>query len=364
MTFPKWRSSNYKPLESRHKRRHSAGIIRISRKGQRNSVELDLSTSLNGSGSFVSTAREEATTVSVESGLTTSNGETPLSDPLARELSNTPPPAELQARSTARPFRSRSFTVPAWTATLRKGLSLRRRANVASRRLRSSVSPSPERGVSSSTDAAETPDAARDTAGSSEEVAVPDLTDAELDALLQKAWSSVVAAGDVSYMGFIRRKQALDYSRKMAELRQQYQLRVAEIQQREATFVRELLSHDESTPLLRADELTISMELQRAVHEARTSGKFAKLRLELKKETAEAVVALQTRYPTLLRQAREKKRRQLSCHWPSRTLVYHNPHSEPVQSGSMVGIFDGFYATENFDRSEHHTSEPDVDISL
>lgn len=176
-------------------------------------------------------------------------------------------------------------------------------------------------------------------------------TEAELELLLQGAWGSILAAGEARPTGFIRRKQALEYSRKMVELRHQYKLRMAEILQREATFVQELLSHDECTPLLLADQLTIPVELQRVVHEVYSSGKFDKLRLELKRETATAILALKSRQPTVAVRQRQhvvKKPRPVSCpEWPSRTLVYCNTHTEVAQSGSMVGIFDGFYATEN-----------------
>jgi hypothetical protein len=188
--------------------------------------------------------------------------------------------------------------------------------------------------------------------------AVPETTDAELEAVLLDAWSSILAVGEVPYSGFLRRKQALEYSRKMAELRQQYQLKLAEICQREATFAREFLSHDESTPLLRADELTAPLELQRAIRDTQISGRFDKLRLELKRETAASVVCLRARYPSLqvrLREeSREKTRRPRSCHWPATSLVYCNPHSDAVQqSGSMVGIYNGFYATDNY--SDHES---------
>ena len=374
MTFPKWRSYGYKPLESRHKRRNTIGGIRLSGKTIDSAAALSLSGSLTRS-------RDEGTKQSrLENGTSyappsshTSTTDDTFSPP---ECDEHPPPPhgqeDVTVSRTTHPTTSisnrggvggrrarRSLSVPGWTASLlRSRLSLRRRPS-GSHQLRASLSPTPEREESASPNAAEQPAKEQegaeenDSSGSAPETAA----DAELEAVLQDAWSSIVAVGEVPYSGFLRRKQALEYSRKMAELRQQYQLKLAEIHQREATFAREFLSHDESTPLLRADELTAPIELQRAIRDTQISGRFDKLRLELKRETAASVLALRARYPSLMVRLRDesrgKARRPRSCQWPAASLVYCNPHCDIVQqSGSMVGIYDGFYATENYSNHE------------
>ena len=380
MTFPKWRSYSYKPLESsRHKRRNTIGGVRLS-----SSKTIDSAAALSLSGSLTRSRDEETTPSSlplVENG--TSYAPPPASSPTTTDDTFSPelctsvsryegpheqldtsvsiaPHSSINGRGTRTRAR-RSLSVPGWTSSLfRTRLSLRRRPS-GSRQLRASLSPTPEREEPPSPNAAAL-DPAKEVEGAEESdsslSAVPETTDAELEAVLLDAWSSILAVGEVPYSGFLRRKQALEYSRKMAELRQQYQLKLAEICQREATFAREFLSHDESTPLLRADELTAPLELQRAIRDTQISGRFDKLRLELKRETAASVVCLRARYPSLqvrLREeSREKTRRPRSCHWPATSLVYCNPHSDAVQqSGSMVGIYNGFYATDNY--SDHES---------
>ena len=364
MTFPKWRSYSYKPLEPQHKRRNTIGAIRNTRRSQPSLVALSLSTSLNASHEISDvhdiTREDDATndhTTLAENGVTKSNEEHTLPDTFDLELSSTstPPPPSPSTPTSRTRARSRSFSL-GWTVSLRNRLSWSRRHN-GRRQLRSSVSPSPDREIVQDDESPEKKEKDRES-NSPKPVpddSIPDInpeSDAQLEVLLQDAWSTVLSVGEAGYTGFIRRKQALEYSRKMAELRHQYKLKLAEILQREATFVQGLLSHDESTPLLSADEMTVPMDLHRAVCEAQ-SRTFNKQRLELKRQTVASVLALQSRYPTVLagRKGGEKNSfRPRSCHWSSRTLVYSNPHSEAVQSGSMVGICNGCYATENFEQ--------------
>ena len=362
MTFSRWRirSSSYKPLESRFKRRNTIGAIRISRKKQQNS---NTEFALAATPSTDTTASPRAP---AENETTTSNGHVPQplsDDTFTHEHCRSPPPT---ARRT--PQRTRCFSTPGpgWTATLRSRLSLRRRRHAGSRQLRSSLSPSPEPEVFSDVDVGDVAGSAESAENGTDDL-VPEKSDEELDALLQNAWSSVLAVAEANCTGFLRRKQALEYGRKMSDLRHQYNVKSAEILQREATFVQELLSHDETTPLIRAEELTSPIELQQAVHDAQTSGKFAKLRRELKKETAVSILALQSRYQTLLATQgvhadSPRSQRSVSCQWPSQTLVYCNPqaHSEAIQSGSMVAVCNGFYATENFINDERSSEPEDV----
>ena len=154
---------------------------------------------------------------------------------------------------------------------------------------------------------------------------------AELDAFLHEAWTSV---DDVNHTGITSRKEWLEYSRKMAELRCRYELKTAEILQREATFVRQFLSHDESTPLLMADQLSVLAELKSAVMEAQSSGKFDKLRLQLKRETALELLDLRARHGRRLRGPTE-----LSI----RTVVYCNENSEDASDE----ICNGLQVTDN-----------------
>lgn len=341
MTFPKWRNYGYKTLESQHKRRNTISAVRSSKRRRPQLFPRTAS---------LSPDRDDADDTVHPDFRDSTEAET-LADNGAAGREHVPPTdtTEADTGSSTEPIlrRNRTFSMGSGWTSLRNRLSSLRRRN-GSRQLRSSVSPSPP--PPPKEDDEEMKDAITKT--------VPE-TDQELEHQLQDAWSSVFTVGEARYGGFMRKKQALEYSRKMAELRHQYQLKLAEICQREATFLQELLSHDESTPLLLADQLTIPRELKRAIHEAQSSGKFDKLRMELKQETVAAVLALQSRYPTVVvrrkRGLSERKVRPLSCQWPSRTVVYCNPHADQVaQSGSMVGIFDGFYATENFCDELHH----------
>lgn len=161
-------------------------------------------------------------------------------------------------------------------------------------------------------------------------LAIP-TSDVELEAFLHEAWSSV---DDVNLTGITSRKEWLEYSRKMAELRCRHELKTAEILQREATFVRQFLSHDESTPLLLADQLSILAEVKSAIKEAQSSGKFDKLRLQLKRETALEVLDLRARHGRKLTGPTE---------WPIRTIVYCNENSED----SSEDLCDDLQATDN-----------------
>jgi len=134
---------------------------------------------------------------------------------------------------------------------------------------------------------------------------------------------------DVNHTGITSRKEWLEYSRKMAELRCRYELKAAEILQREATFVRQFLSHDESTPLLMADQLSILAELKSAVMEAQSSGKFDKLRLQLKRETALELLDLR---------ARHGRRLPGPTELPIRTVVYCNENSEDISDEICNGL--------------------------
>ena len=295
MTFSKWKSYRYKPLEPRIKRRNTIGTIRRpSRLPQSRACTIpDLD------------AYQPGSTAPASIGMTTDGHASAQSDSNSTE----PRPPLIQRRT-------RSFSVPEWTTSLSNRLSFRRRPGY--RKFSSSVSPS------------QTEDSHRDvgpkTAPTSE---------GELEVLLQDAWSSACAVGELNKTGFVRKKRAQEYSRKMTDLERQYDLKLAEILQREATFVHELLSHDEATPLLRADEFTIPVEVNKVVHEAQSSGRFNKLRLELKKETVAAAQALKSQHSTVLSPQtprREKPRRRSSCQWPSSALVYCNPYSEEAQS--------------------------------
>ena len=150
----------------------------------------------------------------------------------------------------------------------------------------------------------------------------------ELEAFLLDAWSS---ASDANLSSGIAGKEWLEYGRKMAELRRLHELRMAEIAQREATFVRQLLCHDESTPLLSADQLSMTTELNSVITEARRSGKFEKMRLRLKNETAAAVAALKGKH---WRRRRNKRSRQ----WPTRTVVFYNYSSEAEALDDAVNL--------------------------
>lgn len=108
----------------------------------------------------------------------------------------------------------------------------------------------------------------------------------DLDRLLSETWTALLEAPS-------RR-----HSRKAAKLRDEYERRLAEIVQREATFASRLLWCDDATPLLSASEaermvLDAGRELADALVEARR--RFDKLRYDLKSEVARKAVSLRGR---------------------------------------------------------------------
>lgn len=107
----------------------------------------------------------------------------------------------------------------------------------------------------------------------------------DLDRFLAEMWTAFSAA-----QGRSRR-----VARKAAKLRSDYERRLAELAQREATFASRLLWSDDATPLLSASEtermvLDAGRELAEALRDARR--RFDRLRYELKSEVARAAVSL------------------------------------------------------------------------
>ncbi|XP_064406376.1 homeobox protein ceh-20-like [Halichondria panicea] len=88
-----------------------------------------------------------------------------------------------------------------------------------------------------------------------------------------------------------------NYSKRITELKDLFDCKMAEISQREATYINELMSCDDTTPLITASQIaSIDEELRRMMLESKLSYKFDKLRLRLKQEVAQTVLGLQSEY--------------------------------------------------------------------
>jgi len=111
----------------------------------------------------------------------------------------------------------------------------------------------------------------------------------ELDQLLSEIWEKDTAESP--------QKATSQYVRKVTQLKGFFDRKMAEIVQRRATYVSELLYQDETTPLLTADELTAdSVSMKRVLLEAQVSYKFDELRFTLKQEVAQTVYSLKAHY--------------------------------------------------------------------
>ncbi len=116
----------------------------------------------------------------------------------------------------------------------------------------------------------------------------------ELDAFLCEVWRKDLTdrphacstSGSVS-----------NYSKRITELKDLFDCKMAEISQREATYINELMFCDETTPLITATQVaTLDEELRKMMLESKLSYKFDKLRLKLKQEVVRTVLSLRSEY--------------------------------------------------------------------
>ena len=113
-------------------------------------------------------------------------------------------------------------------------------------------------------------------------------TEEELDRFLADVWEKDVATD--------RQQPASPYVQKVTELKDFYVYKQAEISQREATFINEILYHDETTPLIMADELNMEAQLKKVLLETQVSYRYDDLRFTLKQEVAQTILSLRAHY--------------------------------------------------------------------
>ena len=165
------------------------------------------------------------------------------------------PPSRRAATEAILLTRERSAT---WTASLRS--FLQRQRNIPQSRATPSVVP-PPRGCNSSVGDLETPE--------------------ELDQFLTEVWErDAVGEGK--------------YAQKISQLKAFYHSKIAEIAQREATYISELTYFDDTTPLLTADELASEDGMKQVLLESKVGQKFDSLRLKVKQEVSQTVLHLRT----------------------------------------------------------------------
>ncbi len=106
----------------------------------------------------------------------------------------------------------------------------------------------------------------------------------EMDRFLAEVWSKEAAEDS--------QRASSQYVRKITELKSFYELKMAEIAQREATYLSEY--HDETTPLLTADQLSMHTDasLRRVLLEAQVRHKFKDLRFKMKQEITQTILSL------------------------------------------------------------------------
>lgn len=113
-------------------------------------------------------------------------------------------------------------------------------------------------------------------------------TEEQLDQFLAEVWEKDVATDQL--------QPASPYVQKVTELKGFYDRKLAEILQREATFVNEIHYHDETTPLIPADELNLESRLKNVILEAQVSYRYDNLRFTLKQEVAQTILSLRGHY--------------------------------------------------------------------
>ena len=132
--------------------------------------------------------------------------------------------------------------------------------------------------------------------------AVPQ-SEEDLDRFLFEVWTKDTVAHPRSTVAPVS-----EYVRKVSELRLFYEQKMAEVGQREAAYLGELMYYDESSPLLHSEQLSMadSLQLKQVLLEAKVNYKFDQMRYKLKKEAAETVTQLRAQY--IAENGRKKKK--------------------------------------------------------
>ena len=153
----------------------------------------------------------------------------------------------------------------------------------------------------------------------------------ELDQFLFEVWTKDTVANPRSTTSPVSQ-----YVRKVSELRLFYEQKMAEVAQREATYLSELMYYDETTPLLQSEQLSLadSLQLKQVLLETKVNYKFDEMRYKLKKEAAETVAQLRSHY--IAENGRKKRKlpqksTKLLSEWYEQHLDYPYPTEEEKQ---------------------------------
>ena len=130
-------------------------------------------------------------------------------------------------------------------------------------------------------------------------------TEEEIDTFLAEVWRR-----DVTDNPRTTSSPVSSYIKRVTELKEFFDQKMAEISQREATYLSELTYFDETTPLISASQISTldGTSLRKMVIESKLGYKLENLRLKMKQEAVSTVLALRTEYIT---QAGAKKSRKL-----------------------------------------------------
>lgn len=121
-------------------------------------------------------------------------------------------------------------------------------------------------------------------------------TEEELDLFLFQVWTKDTVTNPRSTTSAVSH-----YVRKVSELRQFYEHKMAEVDQREAAYLSELIHYDQTVLSLFIQpeqllSLADSRRLQQVLLEAKVNYRFNQIRYKLKREAAETVAKLRAQY--------------------------------------------------------------------
>ena len=157
-------------------------------------------------------------------------------------------------------------------------------------------------------------------------------TDEQLDEFLAEVWEKDVTTDQL--------QPATPYVQKVTELKDFYDRKLAEISQREATFLNEILYHDETTPLITADELNLEARLRKVLREAQVSYRYDNLRFTLKQEVAQTVLSLRGHYISKMGKQRRNfrpKATKIMNEWFESHLDYPYPTEQEKRTLATQG---------------------------
>ena len=155
----------------------------------------------------------------------------------------------------------------------------------------------------------------------------------ELNAFLAEIWQK-----DVSDNPRTTTSPVSQYIRKVTELKVLFDQKMAEISQREATYVSELTYFDETTPLISASEISGLDEtsLKQTLMETKLGYKFDDLRLKVKKEVAQTVLDLQSHYVSNAGPRKTRKLRPKATKMLTQWFESHIDHPYPTEAEKQL----------------------------